>query len=152
MSQTTQDSLNVTPSFLLKTEKQGWQIVISYTHNLSDLRKYQSCTCTAYSKQKKNLNIKREAVFSLWLFNRGSTVFVDHASPHQHMHVHGNATLTCLELSRRLWMESKNNHRASFGGDRARRCVRPSQLPISRAAPVQSLWCCSELPAIKSLP
>lgn len=50
-SQTTQDSLNDTPNFLLKTEKHSWQIVISCTHNLSDLTKYRSCICAAHSKQ-----------------------------------------------------------------------------------------------------
>lgn len=51
-----------------------------------------------------------------------------------------------------MGLESRNNPRSIFRKCWNEKCVRSSQLPVSRAALAQSLWCCSELLGIESLP
>lgn len=87
------------------------------------------------------LNTTRETLFLLWLLSSGSTFFVAHAQIHG---THSSAGL--------MGLESRNNSRSIFRKWRNERCVRSSQLPVSRAALAQSLWCCSELLGIESLP
>lgn len=61
-----------------------------------------------------------------------------------HTLTHGNAGL--------MGLEGRNNPRSIFRKWWNEKCVRSSQLPVSRAALAQSLWCCSELLVIESLP
>lgn len=51
-----------------------------------------------------------------------------------------------------MGLESRNNPRSIFRKCWNEKCVRSSQLPVSRAALAQSLWCCSELLGMESLP
>lgn len=85
-------------------------------------------------------------------YNKGDFIFAltfkqrlnSFCSSHTQTRTHGSAGL--------MGLESRNNPRSVFRKWWNEKCVRSSQLPVSRAALAQSLCCCSELLVIESLP
>lgn len=113
-----------------------------HLQSLADLTKYQPRICAATAS--KNMFLPK--------YNKGDFIFA--LTFKQWLNIFcSSCTNTRTQSSAGLMgLESRNNPRSIFRKCWNEKSVRSSQLPVSRAALAQSLWCWSELLGMESLP